>query len=96
MIVAAVHTYRFAARREFRRHFEWATRLVVLAVGSWIYRVHYGFWFVATGGAGSTPSLTGPVDRVQVVAFFVPYLLITELLLRRGRAARSKGTARAK
>jgi hypothetical protein len=79
--LCAVQTLRFGHAGEMQRHFDWATRFVVLAVGSWIYRMHYALWFWATDGAGSTDALTGPFDRVQVVAFFVPYLLLAELAL---------------
>ncbi|MEW9920477.1 DUF2306 domain-containing protein [Marimonas sp. MJW-29] len=87
---SAMNTVRFAIARDFDRHFAWATRLIVLAVGSWIFRMHYVLWFIFTDGLGSNEGLTGIFDRVQVVAFFLPYLLIAELLLRR-RAAASIG-----
>ncbi|MFC3615114.1 DUF2306 domain-containing protein [Lutimaribacter marinistellae] len=88
IMVAAANTVYHALNKDMRRHFEWATRFVILAVGSWIFRMHYVLWFALTGGAGSTPGLTGPFDRIQVVAFFVPYLLLAEILLRRGRRRR--------
>ncbi|MEW9921804.1 DUF2306 domain-containing protein [Marimonas sp. MJW-29] len=84
---SAVNTVRFAIARDLDRHFAWATRLIVLAVGSWIFRMHYVLWFILTDGLGSNEGLTGVFDRVQVVAFFLPYLLIAELLLRRRAAA---------
>ncbi|WP_102107019.1 DUF2306 domain-containing protein [Oceaniglobus roseus] len=83
MVVAAVQAFRFARRRDIARHRRWALRLFVLAMASWLFRVHYGLWFLATGGLGSTEGLTGPFDRVQVLAFFVPYLVLLELWLRR-------------
>lgn len=87
MLWAAAETFRHARARRFDRHFAWATRLVILAVGSWIYRMHYGLWYLATGGLGSNEAFTGPFDQIQVVAFFVPYLLVAEVLLRRRRPA---------
>ena len=80
---SAVNTLRHAVARNLERHFRWATRLVILAVGSWIYRMHYVVWYALTGGLASNEALTGPFDRIQVVAFFVPYLLISEFFLRR-------------
>ncbi len=80
---SAWQTFQFARVRQFDEHFAWATRLVILAVGSWIYRMHYALWYMMTDGAGSQPDFTGPFDLVQVVAFFIPYLLIAEVLLRR-------------
>jgi len=91
MIWTAVNTIYFALAKDQRRHFAWAVRLVVLAVGSWIYRVHYGIWYAATGGIGSNDAFTGLFDQIQVFAFFVPYLLIAEFFLRRrNRRARTK------
>lgn len=90
--LAAWRTVHYAQLRDVNRHFAWATRLVILAVGSWIYRMHYALWYATTGGIGSRPDFSGFFDQVQVVAFYVPYLLIAEVLLRRssGRARRAK------
>lgn len=89
VIWCAANTVYFAIDKDMRRHFAWATRLVILAVGSWIYRMHYGLWYAATGGLASNDAFTGLFDRVQVVAFFVPYLLIAEIFLRRSAGARA-------
>ncbi|MEO0745994.1 MAG: DUF2306 domain-containing protein, partial [Pseudomonadota bacterium] len=42
MAVAAVQTLRLAMARDLVRHRRWGLRLIVLALGSWLYRVHYG------------------------------------------------------
>jgi hypothetical protein len=88
IVLSAAQTVYYAIDKDFARHFEWATRLIVLAVGSWIFRMHYAIWFALTDGAGSNDAFTGLFDRVQVFAFFVPYLLITEAALRLRRARR--------
>lgn len=85
LAVAAVQTIRWARRGDLRQHREWALRLFVLALASWLFRLHYVVWFLVTGGLGSTPDLTGPFDRAQLVAFFVPYLVAVEAYLRRRR-----------
>lgn len=82
MIWAAVNTVYFALAKDMQRHFAWAVRLIILAVGSWIYRMHYAIWYAATGGVASNEAFTGLFDQIQVVAFFVPYLLIAEIVLR--------------
>jgi hypothetical protein len=41
--------------------------------------VHYGLWYLATGGAASNPDFTGAFDRVQNFAFFVPYLILVQI-----------------
>jgi hypothetical protein len=88
MLLAAAGTVRHALARDFVRHQEWALRLFVLAIGSWLYRLHYGLWHLATGGAASAPDFSGAFDRVQLVAFYAPYLLALEawFALRRRRA----------
>lgn len=88
MIWTAVNTVYFARARDLRRHFAWAVRLIVLAVGSWIYRMHYVIWYGGSGGLTSDQDFTGLFDRVQVVAFFVPYLLVAEIALRWSDARR--------
>lgn len=82
MIWTAVNTVYYAIAKDLRRHFAWALRLVILAVSSWIYRMHYAIWYAATGGIASNTDFTGLFDQIQVVAFFVPYLLIAEIVLR--------------
>ncbi|MFK7869751.1 MAG: DUF2306 domain-containing protein [Roseobacter sp.] len=78
MIGAAVMTLRAARARRFAGHRRWALRLFVLAMGSWLYRVHYGIWYAATGGAASNDAFTGTFDLVQNFAFYLPYLLLLE------------------
>ena len=82
MLIAAVQTVRYARARQFDIHRRWALRLFVLAIGSWLYRVHYGVWYALTGGTASTLDFTGLFDQVQVFAFYLPYLLLLELYLR--------------
>lgn len=86
MLVAAVQVLRLARAGEFARHRAWALRLFVLITGSLIFRLHYTLWYLLTDGLGSTPALDGPFDRVQYVAFYLPYLAALELWLRRSRA----------
>lgn len=81
LIVAAIQTTRHARARRLDQHRDWALRLVVLALGSWIYRVHYGIWNLATGGIGSNRTFTGPFDYVQDFGFYLPYLLVLEAWL---------------
>ena len=81
--LAAVQTYRSAHRREFDRHRTWALRFFCLAIASWLYRVHYGLWYFVTGGLWSEPDFSGGFDKVQVFAFYLPYLLLLEVYLRR-------------
>ena len=88
MVLCAAQTYRHARARRVEQHRAWALRLFALAVGSWLYRMDYGFWFVLGDGAGHRPDFHGPFDAVMSFAFYVPNLLVVEAYLRgRGRPA---------
>ena len=78
MILAAASTVYYAIDKDFTRHRRWALRLMVLAVGSYLYRLHYGLWFATTGGIG-VEDFHGPFDRAMVWAFYLPYLALLEL-----------------
>mgnify|MGYP006290791297 CR=1 FL=1 len=91
MIVAATQAIRFARAGAMTRHRDWALRLFVLAMGSWAYRIHYGLWWALTDGAATNDAFTGAFDRVNVVAFFVPYLAALELGLARARRRQATG-----
>ena len=83
LFLAATQVLRFARARDFARHRAWALRFFWLAIGSWLYRVHYGLWYAATGGIWSNPEFTGAFDLAQNVAFYLPYLIGVEIYLAR-------------
>ena len=85
MLLAAVQTIRHARARRIDRHYAWALRLFWLAIASWLYRVHYGLWYLATNGLWSNPDFTGGFDLVQHFAFYLPYLIGVEVYLSRKR-----------
>lgn len=85
MVIAAFAAVYYARRRD-PKHRLWAERLVILAMASWLYRVHYGLWEIMTGGAGSRPDFSGVFDLVQVFAFYLPYLFLHRLLWSRRQA----------
>ena len=58
-------------------------RLYALAIGSWLYRMDYGFWVQITDGMGHTDTFRGPFDYVMDFAFYLPNLVVAELYLRR-------------
>ena len=82
MVVTAIQTYRHARAREIDRHRAWALRLFALAIGSWLYRMDYGFWLLLGGGRGHTHDFHGPFDQVMAFFFYLPNLVVVELLLR--------------
>jgi len=82
MLLCAVMTIKFAMARKIENHRAWAVRLFSLAVGSWLYRMDYGFWYMLADLAGHTETFDGPFDYVMDFFFFIPNLLIAELFIR--------------
>jgi uncharacterized membrane protein len=93
MVLCAVQTYRYAHRRELDTHRKWAIRLFALAIGSWLYRMEYGFWFLMTHKLGHTHNFHGPFDVVMAFFFYIPNLLVAEAYLR-GRSEQAGATAK--
>ena len=88
VVGCAVQAYRYARARRIEQHRVWALRLFALAIGSWLYRMEYGFWLLLVGDLGHTDDFHGPFDRVMAFFFYVPNLLVVEALLRgRGRSS---------
>jgi hypothetical protein len=86
VVTAAVEAFRHARARRFEHHRAWAIRLFALVIGSWLYRMEYGLWFVATDRAGHTADFRGLFDLVMNFAFYLPNLAVAELFIR-ARAA---------
>ena len=82
MFIAAIQTYRHAVARRLDTHRAWALRLYALAIGSWLYRMDYGFWLLLTDGLGHTRQFTGPFDIVMFFFFYIPNLLVAEAFIR--------------
>jgi hypothetical protein len=85
MGTAAVQTVRHARARRFERHRAWAVRLFALAIGSWLYRMDYGFWLLLADGAGHTATFRGAFDVVMAFFFYVPNLALAEVFIRSRR-----------
>ena len=81
-ILCAIQTYRYARARQLKQHRAWALRLFALAIGSWIYRMDYGFWLLLANGAGHVANFRGWFDYIMAFFFYVPNLLLVEILLR--------------
>lgn len=82
MFACAVQTYRTARARAWEAHNLWAWRLYALAIGSWLYRMDYGFWLALTDGVGHTSVFRGWFDAVMSFFFYLPNLLVVEILFR--------------
>ena len=82
MVCGALEAYRYARARRFDAHRAWAIRLFALAIGSWLYRMDYGFWLIAAHRLGHTSNFRGPFDVVMCFFFYLPNLVLAELFLR--------------
>ncbi len=82
MVLAAEETWRHAMARRFDTHRKWAIRLFALAIGSWLYRMDYGFWLIAAHGYAHTEDFHGMFDVVMAYFFYLPNLLVAEIFLR--------------
>jgi hypothetical protein len=82
MVLASVQTVRNAMARRLDIHRAWAIRLFTLAVGSWLYRMCYGFWFLLAGETGHTEDFRGWFDYFMDFAFFIPPLIVAEMFIR--------------
>jgi len=81
MIVATVQTFRYAKLRQMSPHRVWALRLFALAIGSWLYRMYYGFWALLTNSWGHTQDFRGPFDILMAFFFYIPNLLVVEAFI---------------
>ena len=89
MVIAAAQTVRHAMARRIDVHRAWAIRLFALAIGSWLYRMAYGFWFLFAGDTGHTDNFSGWFDYIMDFAFFIPPLIVAEMFIRARRARAS-------
>jgi hypothetical protein len=83
MLIAAVETYRHAVAGRIDKHRAWALRLYALAIGSWLYRMDYGFWLQLTGGLGHLHNFEGPFDRIMAFFFYIPNLFVAEVFIKK-------------
>ncbi|MFK8164258.1 MAG: DUF2306 domain-containing protein [Lewinella sp.] len=81
MFLAAVQTARFARKKDFKRHRAWALRLFALAIGSWLYRMDYGFYIGFGGREGHTEDFQGWFDYFMDFWFYLPNLVVVEIIL---------------
>jgi len=82
MLISAIETYRHAAAGRIEKHRAWALRLYALAIGSWLYRMDYGFWLLLSDGLGHSDNFRGTFDRVMSFFFYISNLLMAEAFIR--------------
>lgn len=81
MFISGIETYRHAAAGNIDKHRAWALRLYALAIGSWLYRMDYGFWALLADGMGHSSSFEGPFDKVMSFFFYIPNLLVAQVFI---------------
>lgn len=89
MLGAALQTIRYARAGQYADHRAWGIRLFALAIGSWLYRMDYGFWFLLTDGIGHTDNFRGTFDYFMDFWFYLPNLLVAEVFIGRRAALQS-------
>lgn len=85
MVWAAIETARHARAKRIEKHRAWGIRLFALAIGSWLYRMDYGFWFMLAKRLGHNSTFTGAFDYVMDFFFYLPNLLVAEFYIRRNK-----------
>lgn len=85
VVAASWLAWRLARARRWGAHRAWAIRLFALVIGSWLYRMEYGFWFLTAGQIGHTGDFRGPFDAAMAFLFYLPNLAVAELFIRARR-----------
>ena len=80
--ISAAATFWYARGRRFEQHRAWAIRLFALVIGSWLYRMDYGFWHLLGHNMGHTPTFDGGFDVVMAFFFYIPNLIVAEAFIR--------------
>jgi hypothetical protein len=89
-VLAALMTPIYAWRRQSVAHRAWAVRLFALVIGSWLFRMDYGFWETLTHRLGHTANFDGPFDVFMDFFFFVPNLIVAEIIVKAPKVRASR------
>jgi len=81
IFIAAIFTVKYAMQKQMEKHRAWGIRLFALAIGSWLYRMDYGFWLMLADGLGHRDDFHGPFDYFMSFFFYVPNLLVAEVII---------------
>ncbi len=84
MMLSSVMAYAHARAKRFDRHRAWAIRLFAMVLGSWLFDIEIQAWTDWVGGIGmNADGASGPFDLAMTVLFFVPNLVVAELVIRK-------------
>jgi hypothetical protein len=90
-LLCGIMAYYRAIRKQFVHHKLWAWRLYSLSLAAWMYRFDY-YWWMELFGIGTnswihSESFQGPIDKYINWAFYVPNLIVVEIIFRWGENA---------
>lgn len=63
----------------------WANRLFALTIGSWLYRIMYGTWFLWSRSFDEMEDWSDWLGALMVFFFYVPNLIFAEFFICAGR-----------
>ncbi|WP_244434310.1 DUF2306 domain-containing protein [Agrobacterium tumefaciens] len=89
MAVSATMSYLHARSSRYSSHRAWAIRLFALTIGSWLYRIEYGAWFLLSRLFGPSAEFGDWFDAIMVFFFYVPNLIVAEFVIRTGQQNRT-------
>lgn len=89
MVLSATMSYLHARSGRYHSHRAWAIRLFALTIGSWLYRIEYGAWFLLSRISGPMAEFSDWFDAVMVFFFYVPNLIVAEFVIRAGQQNRT-------
>jgi len=97
-LLSAIQAYRNAVKKDFVTHKLWAWRLYSLSLAGWMYRFNYYAWMLLAGHAQDpetgaytswlhSDNFQAGFDFFQNWAFYVPNLIVVEVVFRWGESA---------
>jgi uncharacterized membrane protein len=89
MVLSAIMSYFHARAGRYHLHRAWAIRLFALTIGSLLYRMEYGAWFLLTRTFAPIAELRDWFDAVMVFFSPIPNLIVAEFVIRAGRKNRT-------
>lgn len=92
MVLSATMSYLHARSSRYSSHRAWAIRLFALTIGSWLYRIEYGAWFLLSRLFGPLAEFGDWFDAIMVFFFYVPNLIVAEFVIRTGQQSRTAST----
>ena len=95
-LLSGVMTYVYARKKDYQLHKLWAWRLYSLSLAAWIYRFDYYSWMLFFGHGDKAwlhkEDYRAPIDYWINWMFYVPGLVVVEIVFRWGETATLSST----